>query len=181
MGLFYSGQPLTFDAQNTINTANAAVNAGGSSADFTAQLIGALPGNGVQKVGNGVVYFNGLKQVNDPSISFIGSSTLQALSTLKAITDASGKPILVNPLPGQLGFLAGGVLRGPGAKSMNLNIIKRVRVTERITLQIGATADNVTNTPIFGDPTIDINSTNFGRITSATGNRVIVLQGRVNF
>ncbi len=48
-------------------------------------------------------------------------------------------------------------------------------------MQFGATADNVTNTPIFADPNIDINSTTFGRITSATGNRVIVLQGRVNF
>jgi len=63
-------------------------------------------------------------------------------------------------------------------------LIKRIKITERITMQIGATAQNATNTPIFADPTttnMNINSTSFGRITSATGARLLVLQGRVNF
>ncbi|MBZ5607958.1 MAG: carboxypeptidase regulatory-like domain-containing protein [Acidobacteriia bacterium] len=180
IGLFYSGRPLNFTAQNTINTIAATT----SSAAFSAMPVGALPGNAVQKVGNGVVYFNGLKQVTDPSVAYLGTSALRSLSTLKAITDASGNLLLVNPLSGQLGPLAGGILRGPGAKTLNLNVIKRIKVTERITLQLGATADNVTNTPVFADPTTDINNINFGRITSTGGLtpfRVVVLQGRVNF
>ena len=90
----------------------------------------------------------------------------------------SGAPLLVNPAPGQLGTSAYGLFRGPGAKSLNLNVIKRIRINERITAQIGATAQNATNTPIFGNPTaanLSINSTTFGRITSATGARLIVL------
>jgi hypothetical protein len=104
-------------------------------------------------------------------------------SSLKAIMGSGGKPLLVNPLPGQLGALGYGVVRGPGAKTLNLNIKKNIRITERFNMQIGATANNVTNTPVFNDPDMNINSPTFGRIlgTGAAGNRILVLQGRLNF
>jgi hypothetical protein len=53
-----------------------------------------------------------------------------------------------------------------------------------VTAQIGATAQNATNTPIFAPPTaanLSIDSTTFGRITSATGSRLLVPQGRFTF
>ena len=40
---------------------------------------------------------------------------------------------------------------------------------------------NAFNTPQWGNPNTDINSTNFGRITNAGGNRIIVLEARINF
>jgi len=40
---------------------------------------------------------------------------------------------------------------------------------------------DVLNKPQFDSPNTDINSTDFGRITSAVGNRVIVLGARINF
>jgi hypothetical protein len=173
--LYYSGRPLTFTAQNTVNTAS-------SSSSNSAQLVGNMPGNGAQRIGNGVVYFgNSLTQVVDPSVAFYANATLKSNTTLKAIADASGNPILVNPLPGAMGFLPDGLFRGPGAKVTNMNLLKRIKITERITMQLGASADNITNTPTFGDPTTSINSVNFGRITSSSNERVIVLQGRVNF
>jgi hypothetical protein len=187
VGLFYSGRPLTLTAQNTINTvagsvygvANTAATTLGSSASFTANALGPLPADGVQRVGNGAVYFNGLKQVTDPSVTNLVGSQLKAIAT------ANGSLLLVNPLPGQMGALGQGVVRGPGAKNLNVNLIKRIRVNERVTLQIGATAQNVTNTPIFNDPDLNINSPTFGRITGTAttpaGNRIMVLQGRVNF
>jgi hypothetical protein len=187
VGLFYPGRPLTLTAQNTINTVtgtvygvtNTAATALGSSAAFAANALGALPGDGVTRIGNGVIYFAGLKQVTDPAVAnLIGSQ-------LKAITTSNGALLLVNPLPGQLGNLGQGVIRGPGAKNLNVNLIKHIRVNERVTLQLGATAENVTNTPIFNDPDMNINSPTFGRITSTAtspaGNRIVVLQGRVNF
>ncbi len=183
VGLFYSGRPLTFTAQNAFNN-TPSTGTGSTSANFTAQLVGAVPGNGVQRVGNGVVYFNGLTQITDPSVAYLGSSALKGLSTLKAIAGPDGKPILVNPLAGALGFLPDGLFRGPGAKTANVNLLKRIKINERITLQIGASADNVTNTPVFADPNTNINSTSFGRITASGGTspfRVIVLQGRVYF
>jgi hypothetical protein len=128
-----------------------------------------------------VVYFTGLTQITDPSVVGLAGSPL------KAIAGPDGKPLLVNPLPGQLGSLAYGVVRGPGAKILNLDLKKTIRINERFNLQIGATALDATNTPVFSDPDMNINSTTFGRITGtstslqAPGNRILVLQGRFNF
>ena len=33
----------------------------------------------------------------------------------------------------------------------------------------------------MGRPNVDMNSVNFGRITSATGNRIVVIGARINF
>jgi len=48
-----------------------------------------------------------------------------------------------------------------------VNLIKRIRVTERVILQLGATAQNLTNTEQFGNPNLNINDLNFGRITGS--------------
>jgi hypothetical protein len=180
--LMYSGQPLTFTAQNTINNTTPSNT---PSAQFTAQLLGSLPTSGVTKTGNGVIYFNGLTQLpSDPSVANIANTALRALSGLKAIAGANGQPLLVNPLPGVMGSLAAGVVRGPGSKTVNVNLIKRIKINERFSAQIGATAENLTNTPIFANPQMNINNTAFGRITSTAGlnpSRLIVLQARFNF
>ncbi len=191
IGIAQSGSPLTFTAQNTIN------NTTSNLAGFTANLVGAIPSDGVQRVGTGVVYFSGVTQITDPSVSKLPTATLQAVSGLKAIANASGSPLLVNPLPGQLGELGQSPIHGPGFKNVNANLIKRIRINERFNLQIGASVNNLTNTPIFGNPTTNIDSTSFGRITAVgsaasssvgsiapvagSGARIIVLQARVNF
>jgi hypothetical protein len=183
--LAYSGRPLTFTAVNAINTnvgtIFVATNSPTTSTSFTANAWGALPGASAQRDGRGVVYFTGLTQITDPSVVGLTGSPL------KAIAGPDGKPLLVNPLPGQLGSLAYGVVRGPGAKILNLNIKKNIRINERFNFQIGATALDATNTPVFNDPDMNINSPTFGRITGtstslqAPGNRIMVLQGRLNF
>ena len=100
-----------------------------------------------------------------------------------AITDASGKIILTNSQPGQLGTLSQNFFTGPKYFRLDLNLIKRIRITEKTDLHLRADAVNATNTPSFSDPTTDINSNNFGRITSTVGgsNRVIVVGLRFNF
>ena len=58
------------------------------------------------------------------------------------------------------------------------------QLADRNGLRNPATAQNATNTPIFANPSsgnLNINSTTFGVITSATGARLIVLQGRLTF
>jgi hypothetical protein len=176
ISLMYSGQPLTFTAQNTINNTS-------GLASFTANLLGAMPGHGTTMVGSGVIYFPGLTQITDPSVSALPAA-LQPLSTLKAIAGSNGSPLLVNPLPGVMGALSQEAIHGPGSKALNMNVIKRIRINERFLAQIGATAENVTNTPTFANPTTSINSTSFGRITGEAGLypvRLIVLQARFNF
>jgi hypothetical protein len=174
VALMYSGRPLNITGQNTYNVTPAA------SYGFSANLVGAVPGDGVSKNGRNVTYFTGLTQKPDTTFSNINPSLLP-FSTLQALFDASGKPVLVNAQAGQLGNFPYGTVRGPGAKSININVIKRIAITERVAAQIGATAQNATNTPIFADPTTSINSINFGVIGSATGARLIVLQGRITF
>jgi hypothetical protein len=191
IGQAQSGAPLAFTAQNTINNTTT------SLAGFTPNEVGPLPSNGVQKVGNGVVYFSGVTQINDPSIATLPTATLQAVSALKAIANASGTPLLVNPAAGQLGQLGQNPIHGPGFKTVNANIIKRFRINERFNMQIGASANNLTNTPMFGNPVTNIDSTSFGHITAVgssasssigqinavagSGARIIVLQARINF
>ena len=97
-----------------------------------------------------------------------------------AVTDASGKLLLVNPEPGQLGMQPR-FFEGPGNFRLDVNLLKSIRVTERVRVQIRADAVGVTNTPQFGNPDTNINSLTFGRITSSTGSRVIVLGGRIDF
>ncbi len=102
IGIAYSGAPITFTAQNTINNIGGTGGAT-SSAGFTPQLLGELPADSVTKTSNGVIYFPGLTQISDPSIANINSATLQKLSTLFAIAGSNGSPLLVNPLPGVMG------------------------------------------------------------------------------
>ncbi len=182
VAIMYSGAPLAITGQNTFNATPNVGGAGGTSYGFGPDLVGSLPAASVSKNGRNVTIFSGLTQIKDPNSNV--NPAAAPFSTLLAIADSNGKPILVNAQPGTLGNLPFGYVRGPGAKSVNLNVIKRIRINERFTAQIGATAQNATNTPIFANPTsanLNINSTNFGVITSATGARLIVLQGRITF
>lgn len=185
IGQAQSGAPLTFTGDPTFNTGT-----------NTANEVGQLPGVGVQRVPTGIQYFSGFTQITDPTVPTLPTS-LQSLSTLRAIANSSGSPILVNALPGQLGQLGDTIFHGPGFKNLNVNVIKRFKINERFNMQIGATAQNLTNTPAFGNPTTSIDSTSFGRITAvgvfasssigavnpvaAAGARIIVLQVRLNF
>ncbi len=173
----YSGSPITLLGQNTINDY-----ALGGSTVFTPAQVGALPQTAVTRLGGSVTYFPGTATIPDPTIPKVAGGIA---TSLRAVTDASGNPLLINPVPGQLGNVSLTTLTGPGSNSVNLNIIKRIRINERFTAQIGASADNLTNTVQFANPTLanlSINSTTFGKITAtASGPRVIVLQGRINF
>ncbi len=162
----------------------AAVSSFNQHLDNTATLVGNLPKNTgyVKRTDNGVVYFDDLKQVPDPMIGNLTSSQLlNTRSTLKAVTDASGAIIAVNPTPGKLGSISQTYLEGPGEFRLDVNLFKKIPLREGKELVIRADAVNVLNSPVFGAPVVDINSTSFGRINSAAGNRVVLLSARVNF
>jgi hypothetical protein len=175
----FSGQPISVGT--TVNSFN---NFGSESVSSgnTAWVTGAVPkGLGEATVtGNGVVYFPGVQSVLDPSIANMTAS-LRAISALRAVADASGNVIFRNPLPGQLGNLSPRFLTGPGSFRLDVGLAKVISITERVSMQISAQAENFTNTPQWGNPNLDINSVNFGRITSAGGVRIVVLTGRINF
>src|SRR6266516_1059709 len=150
----------------------------------TPTLVGVLPKSAgqVRRVSDGVVYFADLKQVSDPAVTGLTSmQALSAASTLKAIADASGKIIAVNPAPGTVGYLSQTYLEGPDSFRFDANLIKRIPIRESTELLIRGDFINLLNSPQFDDPNTNINSPSFGRITTAGGERIIVLSMRLNF
>src|SRR5262249_21155355 len=162
----FAGSPLALSNQTTsFNQFN----------DNTPVLVGAFPSNlgRALKVDNGVVLFNGLKQVQDPAVAQITTQQgLQGRSTLSAIADSSGRLLLINPTPGSLGTLGQFYLQGPGSFRLDVNLVKRFKIRESLNFEFRADAIGLTNTPQFTDYTnginTNINSVNFGRITTAT-------------
>ncbi len=152
--------------------------------DNTPMLVGNFAPNlgKIKRVDNGVIFFDGLKQIADPAIANVTTSqNLRALSTLQAITDANGQVLLVNPTPGQLGNIQQSYLVGPGSFRFDMNLIKQIRFREKANFEMRLDAINVLNTPQFGTINTDINSTNFGRVTNAGGTRLFAASLRINF
>lgn len=141
-----------------------------------------LNNGSVSRLGNGVTYLTGLSSVPDPSRAGLTNQfNLRSTSTLFAIQDAGGKILFQNPVAGQLGNLAPSSFYGPGAFRLDATVRKTIRITEGKDLILQADISDVTNTPQWGNPNLDINSANFGRITTATGNRLMIVGARFNF
>jgi len=160
-------------------------------------VVGALPKGKIQKVANGVTFFDpAYTVITDPTFAQISptcaaSTTacngLYSAYTNKAIQAPDGKIILINPLPGQTGNLAQNSLRGPGSFYFDMNIIKRFKIDEKKEFELRVDAINVLNKANFAAPQGSINSTNFGRITAlqtelvGNGMRSFIVNTRVNF
>jgi len=129
-----------------------------------------------------VTYFDGFGQVTDPARAGVtGLNSTSASNSEFAITDAAGNLLLVNPAPGQLSNLSKGYLRGPSSIGLDMNLSKKIRISETKNVEFRMDAINILNHPIWGSPNTSINSTSFGRITSTTGSRTFTGNLRVNF
>jgi len=161
----------------------------------TANLVGTLPSDMSQVVkGNGFVsYFQGLSTQAAPLPNFGGDPTLPGRFTNLQVVNASGQAVLVNPSPGTTGntaFYLPGV-RGPSLMGINASASKAFSIREGWTVTLRADAVNLTNTPQWGYNSTgtsgtlglntNINSPSFGRITSASGNRLITFYARFDF
>jgi hypothetical protein len=87
------------------------------------------------------------------------------------------------PAAGQLGSTGKGYFFGPRFINIDMALLKRVRITEKMNLELRADATNITNTPSFGLPTATITSSTFGRIggTLDSASRKIQLGAKFNF
>ncbi|HLH42280.1 MAG TPA: TonB-dependent receptor [Bryobacteraceae bacterium] len=173
-----SGAPLTFTAVNTLNQYGSA----------TAQLVNPLPANYEQVVkGNGyVTYYPSLSVQSAPTPNFGTGSDAVALAgkfTNLQVVGPNGQVILANAQPGFTGDTALNMpqARGPGLLSFNGAGNKIFRVKEKYTFTLRADVLNLLNKPQWGNPNTNINSTSFGRITTATGSRTVVVNGRFDF
>jgi hypothetical protein len=183
-----SGRPLTINAPvSTIWQ---------TATNMTPNIVGDFPKNSgkVTKLPNGVTYFPGIQQITDPSVA--GVTSLNGLSgqfSNKAIADSQGRVLLANPAPGQVGNMGLMWLEGPDFLGFDINLIKRVRITETKEFEFRIDTVNVLNHPNFGFNTgrdtqtnpflidTNINSANFGRFSDAQGARRFTIGGRLNF
>jgi hypothetical protein len=114
---------------------------------------------------------------------------------MKAIA-YNGNVALANPLPGSIGNTSlYSNLTGPGLFDLDMNLLKRFSIKERVKVEFRMDAISVTNTAHFTNPTTNVDSTSFGRITAPAstgsnsftmppvyyGNRVLVANLRVSF
>jgi hypothetical protein len=173
-----SGIPLSFTGFNTLNQFGTA----------TADLVGNLPSDYQQvlKGFNVVNYFPTLATKAAPVPSFgtsADATTLTGRYTGQVVVDKSGNAVLANSQPGITGNLAVNtpLLRGPGQLSFNGAASKIFTITERTKMTLRADVINLLNKPQWGNPVTDINSASFGRISTATGNRTITLNLRLDF
>jgi hypothetical protein len=86
-------------------------------------------------------------------------------------------------------------IEGPATLGLDMNMIKRFKITETKEFEMRVDAVNVLNHPIFGNPNTNINSVGsgtttgfgvandvaFGRITTAGSGRRFTIGARLNF
>jgi hypothetical protein len=159
-------------------------------------VVGKIPSDlgKLTKVANGVNYFPGYTQITDPgiaSVTSLGSLNTTAIYTNKAIADPQGNVILVNPQPGQVGTLGQSTVRGPSRFDLDMNMVKRFRITESKTFELRLDVINILNHPNFAAPSTAMNTVgSFGRITALAsglntggngGMRSLLINTRINF
>jgi hypothetical protein len=174
-----SGTPLTISAGGLTNIYQSASN--------TPMILGELPKGKVTLMSDGSLpnYFSTLRPGaagSDPGRSAVTTTnSLAQFYTNRAILDASGNPLLINPGPGQVGSLGLRTIEGPGRFTLDMNLLKRVAVGENKEVEVRVDVVNVLNHPVFGNPNVDINSASFGRISTASEGRRFTIGARLNF
>jgi len=168
-----SGAPTTF-TDNAGGTFNNQVMA-------TPDVTGALPKGAVRIDGNQVTYFSGFTQVLDPAVRSLPAE-LRSNASLFAIAGPDGRIALQNPA---LGTLGGGyvMVRVPGSFTLNAQVSKSFHLARDggVVVKLRADAVNLLNTPLWNAPNLNIDSVNFGLITSAGGTRNVQVGARIEF
>jgi len=185
-----SGAPLSFTTGSAATgVLGANVWSSGDTAfsppSNTPHLLGKLPKGKVTKRTDGSLptYFAGLTQVTDP----VGRAEVTNVNALadayskRAIMDADGNRLLVNPSPGEVGSLGIRIIEGPARFQLDMSLQKRVSIDESRSMEIRVDTVNILNKPVWGNPNLNINSPNFGLINSADPGRRFTFGARLNF
>ncbi|MBI2687825.1 MAG: TonB-dependent receptor [Acidobacteria bacterium] len=90
-------------------------------------------------------------------------------------------PIPTASSPIRFGTTGRNRFRGPGRAGVDFNLLKNFAITEKITVQFRAEAQNLTNTPQFSNPSANVDGGNFGLITGASGERQLRFGVRASF
>lgn len=170
-----SGAPISFiDARGTLNRG---ARSGRQTAfsNLTNDQIRALAG---VFEANGRIYF-----INPSIIGTDGRATTGYIYPgLSANSAFAGQAFFVNG-PGQTGNVARTLINGPRNLNVNMALLKNIRFTETVRVQLRAEAFNVFNTVNFFNNTqlASVTSTAFGQITSAGTSRQMQFAFRFEF
>lgn len=175
-----SGAPITItDARGTLNRA---ARAGRQTAltNLSTEQLNDLAG--VYSTPNGIFFLPPeiLGRNADGTINTAAGGTGRGANGFGS--PAFAGQVFLNNLPGTTSGLQRAILTGPTRYNVDLTLIKRFAVTERINLQVQGDMFNAFNrTNFVPGQFLDVNGTNFGRITTAFAPRVSQLAFRVNF
>jgi hypothetical protein len=121
----------------------------------------------------------------DPALLCIKTSTNGTTCKPDGGSFVSSIPIaglFTQPDAGSFGNFPVNSLNGPAYFNVDMSLIKRIPVGERVKLELKTTFINMLNHPNWVYNTQAFDSTTFGRITSTSGNsRVIHFQGTMSF
>ena len=98
-------------------------------------------------------------------------------------TPAFTGQVFFNNAPGQTSGLERAIFNGPTRYNLDISLIKRFVIGERFNVQLQGDLFNALNTTNFytASQFLDINSTNFGRISNTYDARIAQLAFRLNF
>jgi hypothetical protein len=97
--------------------------------------------------------------------------------------DAAARAKFSQPAPGQQGNTSRNYFIAPVYNQLDLSILKKFRITERVSFDLRADIRNLTNHPSFDNPTAVFTSSIFGRINDSVTNtaRRIQFVGKLYF
>jgi hypothetical protein len=171
-----SGSPLTFtDTRGTLNRAGRSARQTPNSSLTVDQIRGLV---GFYDTPCGLFYLN-------PQVLNINLSTCAGSgrgSEGFGTTPFTGQAFF-NVEPGQTGNLQRSIVDAPGYFNLDASLIKNVKISERMRLQLRMEAFNALNNVNFfpNGQVLDITSTNFGRLTQASSPRIVQFAARFEF
>jgi hypothetical protein len=97
--------------------------------------------------------------------------------------DSAARAKFSQPVPGSIGNTGRNYFIAPVYNQMDLGLLKKFRITERMSFDLRADIKNLTNHPSFDNPTAVLTSTIFGRINDTVTNtaRRIQVGGKLYF
>ena len=126
---------------------------------------------------NGNVYFID-PRVTDPT----NQNRAVPVDSLTQAASTSFNQVFFNATAGGIGNLGLLAFTGPAFMDLDAGLAKNTKITERVNFQIRLDAFNLPNHPTFAMVDTDINSTQFGRMTSTqTSARRLQIGARIDF
>jgi hypothetical protein len=179
--------PQDYDRQNVLSISHVwELPFGRQGNNLMSRLAGGWQLNGIFSWATGTP----LTLTADPLLCACPGNTVLASSNgpVNVTGNYNGQPYLTGsfsaPAGSTIGNLGRGAFRGPGFKNYDLSLFKNFQIHDRFTLQVRGEAYNLTNSPRLMNPVTNINSPDFGQITSTVNGafgRQIDLAARVQF